>query len=140
MAATTPVPGSREVVERAAIRAIAYADVFDYPLHATEVHHFLHGVAATRAATTASLDRCIGASGRLTCRNDFYTLRGREDLVELRRRRAEHARGLWPVAVWYGRLIARLPFVRMVSVTGSLAWDNADAGGDIDYLVVTEPD
>jgi hypothetical protein len=127
-------------VQRAALRAVAYADIFAYPLDADEVHRYLHGVVATGAATDAALEASIGPDGALSRRDGFYTLRGREDLVDQRRGRAAHAARLWPIAVWYGRLIAKLPFVRMVAVTGSLAWDNVDANGDIDFLVVTEPD
>jgi hypothetical protein len=70
---------------------------------------------------------------------DYFTLRGREKIVEVRKRRAEVAKRLWPKAARYGRIIARLPFVRMVAVTGSLAMDNTDAGKDVDYMIVTTP-
>jgi hypothetical protein len=67
-------------------------------------------------------------------------LPGREEVAEVRRRRRAASRALWPAAVAYGRRIARMPFVRMVAVTGSLAVNNVNAGGDIDYLVVTADD
>jgi len=125
-------------IEQAALRSVAYADVFEYPLRATEVHRYLHGVSGTLAMTTEALTSATGTT--LSCTDGFYTLPGREDLVDLRHRRAAHAKELWPAALKYGYLIAGLPFVRMVAVTGSLAWDNVDAGADIDYLIVTEPD
>lgn len=127
-------------VQRAAIRAVAYADIFAYPLSANEVHRYLHGVVATSATTAAALERASGPGGPLGQRDGFYTLRGREQLVDQRHLYAENAARLWPVALWYGRLIAKLPFVQMVAVTGSLAWNNVAADGDIDLLVVTEPD
>jgi len=126
-------------VDQAAIRAVAYADVFDYPLRAFEVHHYLHGIAATPEATEAALTRCSAPRGALCHRDGFYTLQGRESLVAVRSRRAAIADRLWPAALSFARLIAGLPFVRMVAVTGSLAWHNVDEGGDIDYLIVTEP-
>jgi len=140
LAAPTPLQ-----IEQAALRAVAYADVFGYPLQATEVHRYLHGVAASPDATSAALARCSTPGGSLSSRNGYYTLRGRESLVEVRRRRAALADQLWPAAVTYGHLIASFPFVRMVAVTGSLAWHNIDDSStldhppDIDYMIVTEP-
>src|SRR5438132_2521308 len=130
-------PGSQ--IEQAALRTVTYADVFDYPLHAREVHRYLHGTAATMEATEAALARCSAPGGAVCSRDGFYTLHGREGLIALRDRRAAVANRLWPAALTYGRSIAGLPFVRMVAVTGSLAWHNVDTGGDIDYLVVTKP-
>src|SRR5437879_11911377 len=127
-------------VDQAAIRAVAYADVFDYPLRAVEVHRALPGPAATLEATERALARCSGPGGALCQRDGFYTLPGRESLVAVRHRRAAIAARLWPAALVYARVIAGLPFVRMVAITGSLAWHNVDDGGDIEYLIVTEPD
>jgi hypothetical protein len=135
---TILAPREAVPIERAAVRAVAYADIFDYPLQAAEVHRYLHGIATTLEATESALVRCTSATG-LTYRDGFYTLPGREGLVDTRRRRTARARTLWPAAVSYGRLMSGLPFVRMVAVTGSLAWNNVDDFADIDYLVVTEP-
>jgi hypothetical protein len=103
------------------------------------VHRYLH-VPAGAEETAAALARCSAPGGALAQRNGYYTLRGRERLVEVRRARAAHAARLWPAAVRFGRAIGGVPFVRMVAVTGSLAWDNLDQSGDVDYLIVTEPD
>src|SRR5438876_6163457 len=93
-------------IEQAALRTVAYADVFDYPLHALEVHRYLHGTAATMEATEAALARCSAPGGALGSRDGLYTLRGRESLVAVRDRRAAVADRLWPAALTYGRLIA----------------------------------
>jgi hypothetical protein len=127
-------------IDQAVLRAVAYADVFEYPLRAAEVHRYLHGVPATLDVTAEALTSCSVSGNALSYWNGYYTLPGREGLVEVRRRRAAHASQLWPAAVKYGRLIAGLPFVRMVAVTGALAWDNVEGGADIDYMIVTEPD
>jgi len=127
-------------IDQAALRAVAYADVFEYPLLAAEVHRYLHGATASPEATAEALAWCSTSGHALSCTDGYYTLPGRERLVDLRRRRTAFARQLWPAAIKYARLIAGLPFVRMVAVTGSLAWDNVAGGADIDYMIVTEPD
>ncbi|MDQ4076789.1 MAG: hypothetical protein M3220_11165 [Chloroflexota bacterium] len=129
---------TRSAVERAIMQALAYADVFDYPLTSEEVHRYLVAVSATFDDVRTSL-LALAGRGFLICREGYHTLPGRESIVETRRRRATVAAQLWPRALYYGQAIAAIPFVRMVTVTGALAADNVDLDADIDYLIVTEP-
>ena len=69
----------------------------------------------------------------------YVTLRNREHLAAVRERRRVSSTALRRKAERYGRWIARLPFVRMVAVTGSLAVGNAEESDDLDYLIVAAP-
>jgi hypothetical protein len=123
------------IVLHSIFHTLAYADVFDYPLTADEVYRYL-GVAN---ASLVEITRILTDTTLFSNVENYYTLRGREEIVKTRKQRAEVARRLWPKAARYGRIIASLPFVRMVAVTGSLAMDNTDVGKDIDYMIITVP-
>lgn len=129
-----PIPGLTAGI----VRTVAYADIFDYPLSAPEIHRYLIGVAASREAVEAALHRGDLVPRMLGARDDFFTLPGREAIVETRREREQLARAIWPRALRYGRAIASLPFVRMVAITGELAMDNLRPDSDIDLFIVTE--
>lgn len=126
---------SSENLLRSVFHTLAYADVFDYPLSAEEVCRYLTSLNApledvTRALANRDLFMQTGV---------YYTLPGREAIVATRKQRAAIAARLWPRAACYARIIAKLPFVRMVAVTGSLAMNNADEGGDVDLMIVSAP-
>ncbi len=114
---------------------LAYADVFDYPLTLLETHRYLIGVAASVPEVRAALAQSdlVGRDG------DYFHLVGREGTVGVRRRRAPVAEKMCARALRYGRLLARLPFVRMVALTGALTMGNVESGDDFDYLIITEP-
>ena len=123
------------MVLHSVFHTLAYADVFDYPLTAPEVYRYL-------TSTKASFEEVVQALADetfFTRVEDYFTLRGREEIVETRKRRTEVSAQLWAKAARYGRIIASLPFVRMVAVTGSLAMNNTEAGKDVDYMIVTVP-
>ena len=124
-------------LDRAVLKTIAYVDAYDYPLTANEVHRYLIGQRATESETNESLDNLRRNGGLLGCREGYYFQKGREDIVDTRMQRKEISELVWSRAAFYGNMMARLPNVRMVSVTGSLAVDNADIDSDIDYLIVT---
>ena len=128
-----------EIIERAIVLTVAYADVFDYPLTIREIHRYLIGVQTSLETVSNALLARQRTDRFLAYRQGYYTLQGREAIVETRQRRAAIAAKLWPKARFYGNLIALLPFTRMVAVTGALAMDNTDSDADIDFMIVTEP-
>ncbi|RPI99896.1 MAG: hypothetical protein EHM39_05740, partial [Chloroflexi bacterium] len=128
-------PVSSKDVRDAVMRTAAYADVFDYPLSAAEIHRYLTGV----RATIETVEQTLQAGLLIPSPQGYYTLPNRAELVGVRRRREQIARRMWPQAIHYGRAIARLPFVRMIAVTGSLAMNNVEDYPDIDYFIITAP-
>ena len=126
---------SPENLLRSVFHTLAYADVFDYPLTVHEVYRYL----ASTKTSLEHLNQTLANETLFSKIDEYFTLRGREQIVEIRKRRAKIAARLWGKATRYGRIMAMLPFVRMVAVTGSLAMNNTDEGKDIDYMIVTAP-
>ncbi len=125
-------------IEAAVVEALAYSDVFDYPLTAAEIHRYLPG----HAGTAAEVEVALGAGGALAAYTgqdgDYHHLKDRQVTAGTRRRRTTVSERLWQSAMRYASWLSAIPFVRMVAVTGSLAVDNSDHDCDIDFMIVTE--
>lgn len=121
---------------QAVLKPILYADIFDYPLTLEEVYKFVEF-----EMTLDKIELLLGQAvddGKLVQVNGFYSLSNRPHLAAKRLERRKASRVLWPQAIYYGRWLASLPFVRLVAITGALAVDNpSDGVDDIDYLIVT---
>lgn len=122
-------------IRQAIIKTLVYADLFDYPLSSDEILRYL-----TVPASSETVQRLLdnGASEREINRsNGYFTLPERAELGPLREQREVIADEKWSAAEQYARWIARLPFVRMIAVTGTLAVRNVEASDDIDLFIVT---
>ena len=126
---------SSDNLSRAVLQTLAYSDVFDYPLTASEIHRYLMGV----QASLEEVAKIVGEEGMVTRTGDYFTLPGREALVAIRMQREARSRKLLPYAIKYGRVLGTLPYIRMVALTGSLAVMNASGNQDFDYMLVTAP-
>lgn len=130
--------GQLTPLEYAILATVAYADVFDYPLTLLQLHRYLHSLAAELDEIRKLLDQGGLVPGNLSLHAGFVTLPGREHLVD----RRLHARGLAarliPHAAHYGKQLGRLPFVRMVALTGSLAMENVADNADFDYFILAQ--
>src|SRR5712691_7185485 len=123
----------------AVLSTLVYADLFDYPLTHSEIQRYLIGEAATTTRVTALLDGDAGLRRYIDRTRDWVHLAGRSHLAKVRRDRAAMSADLWPIARHFGARIARLPFVRLVGVTGALAMNNAAVGDDIDLFILVQP-
>ncbi len=122
----------------AILQTLQYADIFDYPLTRQELHRYLIGRCAAPPDVACAVN-ALARSGAVSLSTDGYvSLPGRYAIAAERRRRAVLAAPMRRNARFYACLLAALPFVRMVALTGSLAMDNA-RDGDIDYLIVCAP-
>jgi hypothetical protein len=119
-------------LHRAIVEALAYSDVFDYPLRVAELQRYLP-LEVPPAEVAAALRR--GVDGVDSCEG-YYFLRGRSEIVAQRLEREMISRPVLVRALRYGRLLGSLPFIRMAAVTGSLSMLNADETGDIDYMLI----
>lgn len=126
-------------IESAVLRTLLYADVFDFPLTLAELHHFLihdEPVSLKQIEEVLTASNPVGKFAELE--RGYIVCAGRQALIDQRIAREKASQTLWPLALYYGRWLACLPFVRMVAVTGALAMHNA-AGehDDLDYMIVT---
>ncbi len=126
-------------IETAILQTVVYADIFDYPLTPAEIHDYLIATPATAHEVAAAIENSAWLRTRLAVTRGWVTLQGRQSLAEVRALRGQSSARLWPLARRWAAVIGALPFVRMVAVTGALAVDNAPAGDDIDYMLVTTP-
>lgn len=130
-----------QALEAAILRTVLYADIFDYALSVRELHHFLmHSTAVDLGAVERALMTSPMLAEVLAYCDGWITLADRTAIARLRMERERTAQALWPHAKRFGRILARLPFVRMVGLTGALAMRNPSSPhDDFDYLIVTQP-
>jgi len=123
-----------EPIRSAILKTLAYSDIFEYPLQLEEVHRYL-----PMPAESADLVLALSSMDQVEARDGYYYLKGRDNLVLTRMRRMAASVPTFSLALFFGRILGGMPFVRMVGITGSLAVRNISTGADMDYMLVTQP-
>ncbi len=124
------------------IATVTYYDVLDYPITIFEVWKHLIRAGSDDSSGMWSLADVYSALNSkeikqyISHKNGMYFLFGRDKLVKLRRKREY-------ISFVKMRRLRRIvsilrisPFVRMICVTGRLAYGNCDKDSDLDVLMV----
>jgi len=125
--------------EHAFLSTVIYASIFDYPLTREQLHESLIAARANLEDVTTWYEQSAALQAAIEYRDGYFFPRGRRDLVELRLRRETTSRSVLDELGKPLALVLRMPWVRMVALSGSLAHLNAGREADLDLFVITSP-
>ncbi|MDP1710084.1 MAG: hypothetical protein Q8L28_00490 [bacterium] len=107
--------------------SIFYHDIFDFPLSRQDFVKWSCR-AGSRFARKVEI---VNKSG-------YFFVKGREDEINKRISRKKTSAKKMKIAKRASKIISRVPTVKMVAVTGSLAMMNAGINSDIDLMIITK--
>jgi len=119
------------------IKALCYADIFDFPLRLDEVVRFTPDVAITIDEAAERLNSDGPLSGVVGRKGDLYHLEGQGDNCQRRLDREVESRQQLEIALRQLIPLQGIPFLRAAAITGALAALNSPAGDDVDLLIVS---
>jgi len=136
-------PGDK--LERGIISALAFYDMFNYPLTLVEIWRFLQEPAGEIAGESFSLGEILEAVERretlrrkITKKKGLYMLRGREELYDSRLARHNQAQFRWRKARRLISILGGVPFLKMVALCNMFPIDTPSPDSDIDVVVVAK--
>jgi hypothetical protein len=120
---------------RAVLVTLAYADIFDFPLTASEITRYCVEKRISKKTVLRTLSRL--ASAPVDDRT-FCVLNKRTHLIPLRRMRGKESPEKWIRVSRIARWLSYIPTISLIGVTGALAMGNAGKGDDIDLFIIAE--
>lgn len=121
-------------IKQEILKALAFYDIFKYPLTALEIHRNL-GVAAWFGEIYGALEESKNES-RIILRSGYFFLPGNENLAEKRKARFLISFRKLQKAKILARVFSYFPFVHFVGVCNSLGIFNARDESDIDFFII----
>ncbi len=126
-------PQSR-ALDRSILKCIAYFNVFQHPITATEVYRFLD--VEIEFETLERQLSVLASEGVVKQYEIYYGLKDVQRLSTLRVQYEEHAIQHHTIALINGGRILNLPFVSGVCISGSLSKGVMKKDADIDYFII----
>jgi hypothetical protein len=122
--------------QKAILKTLLYADLFDYPLTKTEILRFLiseksigeDDLYAALENKTLSIEKSEG----------YFYLAGRRSLVKKRQEREKISLRKLELAKKIINKISFIPMVKLIGISGALSMKNCDEDDDIDLFVITD--
>lgn len=123
-------------MEKAILKTLIYANIFDYPLTIFEIHKWLIGRKVSLYQVEKALNKLYQVSS-VKYQGGYYFLPRRAGLIARRKRRKRQSDSYLRKARILASFLKIIPWIKLVGISGGLAVDNASKKDDIDLFVIT---
>ena len=121
----------------AILLALAYHDIFEYPLDSSEIYDLLVKKKVRKESIARELER-LRAIGKIGGSDRYFFLKNRKKITRIRKLRAKYSQAKLRKAAFFARLLMIIPSVKLVAVSGALSMRNSSKDDDIDLVIVTQ--
>lgn len=126
-------------LNHAILSTISFFDALSYPLTVPEIEEsMLFFPDSVRTMTIINELNSLCFQGHIESSYGMYVLKGRADIIEERLAKYAPCEEKYRIARRVSRILAHIPFVRMICVVNSLAISNAQEDSDIDFFIVVK--
>lgn len=122
-------------LQESIIKTLTYFDIFDYPITFVELKKYCD---VKIAVNDEELLDILDSIYMVQESSGFYHLIGREKIVEKRLVRSELSIQKMVKARVISKILSRIPFVKLIGISGSLSMNNSIPEDDIDLFFVTQ--
>jgi predicted nucleotidyltransferase len=112
--------------------ALYYHSIFNYPLTKSELFKWKLGKKDSLKIVNSELEICF--------RDNFYFLKEQAGMVAARLQRERISHKKLKIAKKASILLKKIPTIKFIGITGSLAMMNAKKSSDIDLMLITQKD
>ncbi len=120
---------------KAILKTLLYSNIFNYPLTKEEVFQSL---ITNETFTKEEVFQSLKKIKKISFKNGFYFLKGRDYIVELRRKREKQSLEKIKIAKNIARKLSLIPTIKLIGISGNLSLKNADEEDDIDFFIIAK--
>ena len=122
--------------EESILRTLSYSDIFSFPLTKEEIKKYFLRVEFSFWDQTSFKN--LLKSKKISFKNNFYFLKGREKIVDLRLEKNKISISKIEIAKKYALILSKIPSIEFIGISGSLALNSAGWDDDIDFFIITK--
>ena len=121
-------------IKKAVISALAYHDIFEYPLNEDEILDFLEVKSNPKSLKKVLLSL---EKNNLIKKEDEYYYLDNKNVIFKRKTRLTHSKKKNAFIILYTILLSLIPSIEFIGLTGALAMSNSKKNDDIDLMIIS---